>query len=228
GGVLFFLASLIGKAAAIALDILLTIFFFSLLLNQLALFANNSSLKSRSEYLVRSVFNGKWLPGATEESLAEGERIISEIIRKLQNWVRGYGLLIMIDFVVYTTVFLLLEVPYAPILGFIAASALLLPYIGPITSALLTLLVTFAVCGSDVTGLQMAGIIGIYLLENGIVEQFFLYPAVIGESLGLTTLETIIVVLLGGYFAGITGMIFAMPTAAVLKYLIPQIYNCWR
>ena len=48
---------------------------------------------------------------------------------------------------------------------------------------------------------------------------------VIGESLGLTTLETIIVVLLGGIFAGITGMIFALPTASVIKYLIPQIYS---
>jgi predicted PurR-regulated permease PerM len=76
--------------------------------------------------------------------------------------------------------------------------------------------------------MQILGIICIYLLQNGVIEQLFLYPAVIGESLGLTTLETIIVVLLGGIFAGITGMIFAIPAAAVLKYLVPQIYNCWK
>jgi predicted PurR-regulated permease PerM len=32
-------------------------------------------------------------------------------------------------------------------------------------------------------------------------------------------------VLLGGIFAGVTGMIFALPAASVIKYLIPQIYN---
>ena len=85
-----------------------------------------------------------------------------------------------------------------------------------------------AVGGAGVSVLQIAGIIGIYLLHNGIIEQFFIYPAVIGESLGLSTLETIIVVLLGGIIAGIPGMIFALPTASVIKYLVPQIYRCWR
>lgn len=63
---------------------------------------------------------------------------------------------------------------------------------------------------------------------NGIIEQMFLYPALIGGAIGLTALETIIVVLLGGLFAGITGMIFAIPAAAILKYLVPKIYSCWQ
>ena len=57
------------------------------------------------------------------------------------------------------------------------------------------------------------------------MEQFILYPAVIGDALGLSTLETIIVVLLGAIFAGIPGMIFAMPAASVAKYIIPQLYR---
>ena len=47
----------------------------------------------------------------------------------------------------------------------------------------------------------------------------------IGESLGLTTLETIVVVLLGAVFAGIPGMFLALPAASVLKYIIPQIHH---
>ena len=38
-------------------------------------------------------------------------------------------------------------------------------------------------------------------------QQFILYPAVIGDSLGLTTLETIVVVLLGAVVAGVPGML---------------------
>ena len=88
------------------------------------------------------------------------------------------------------------------------------------------MLVTLAVGGGDVSGAQLAGIIALYLVYNGIIEQFILYPAVIGESLGLTTLETIIVVLLGAIFAGIPGMILALPASSMIKYLVPQIYNC--
>ena len=64
------------------------------------------------------------------------------------------------------------------------------------------------------------------LRDNPFLEQLILYPSLVGNAIGLTTLETIIVVLLGAIFAGITGMILAIPAAAVLKYLVPQIYHC--
>lgn len=72
---------------------------------------------------------------------------------------------------------------------------------------------------------MLVAIIICYLIYNGIVEQFILYPAVIGDSLGLSTLETIIVVILGAIIAGIPGMIFSLPAASVAKYIIPQIYH---
>ncbi|QSH41076.1 AI-2E family transporter [Lentisphaerota bacterium ZTH] len=230
GGIFTFTATVIGRIFSILLNVLLTIFFFSLFLSKMAEFIRDDGKDDRkqSEYLVRMIFNGKWLPGATEETLTEGMRIITEVIHKLKTWLRGYLTLICIDAVVYTTGFFLIGVPYAAILGFIAALGILLPYIGPFASAILTVLVTLAVGGASVSMLQIVLIIALYLLQNGIVEQLFLYPAVIGESLGLSTLETIIVVLLGGIFAGITGMIFAIPAAAVLKYLVPQIYKCLK
>ena len=117
--------------------------------------------------------------------------------------------------------------PYFFILGPLAGCGILLPYIGPIASALLTVMVTLAVGGTDVPTGRIVGIICCYLIYNGIIEQFILYPLVIGESLGLTTLETIIVVLLGAIFAGIPGMILALPAASILKYLVPQIYHCF-
>ena len=182
----------------------------------------------QSEYLVRTVFNGNWLPGASPETVAEAQRIIGEVINKLRVWVRGYLTLMVVDATVYTTAFFFLGVPYFALLGPLAGCGILLPYIGPILSALVTILVTLAVGGSSVSGLQLAGIIATYLIYNGVIEQFILYPAVIGESLGLTTLETIIVVLLGAIFAGIPGMILALPAASVIKYLVPQFYRTVR
>ena len=162
----------------------------------------------------------------TEEDIQETENIISEIVHKLKVWLRGYLSLMFIDFSVYSIAFYFLNVPYFLILGAIAGCGILLPFIGPILSASITCLVTLA-CG-DASAMQLLGIIGIYLMHNGITEQFILYPSVIGESLGLTTLETIIVVLLGGIFAGATGMILSIPAAAVLKYLVPRIFHYWQ
>lgn len=227
GGLVSFTASVLGMIVAILVDLLMTVFFFLLFLSKLAEFCGDGgSDRRQSEYLVRTVFNGSWLPGASEETVAEAQRIISGVIGRLRISVRGYLTLMTVDATVYTTGFYLLGVPYFPVLGLLAGCGILLPYIGPIASATLTVLVTLAVGGGDVSGAQLAGIIAVYLIYNGIIEQFILYPAVIGESLGLTTLETIIVVLLGAIFAGIPGMILALPAASMIKYLVPQIYHC--
>ena len=186
----------------------------------------DESRSRRREYLVRSILNSKWLPGANEATIREARRIFNGIIDRLQIWVRGYLMLVLVDSTVYTTVFFFLDVPYFPVLGVIAGCGILLPYIGPVISATVTVLVTLSMGGCS--GAQLFGIVTAYLIYNGIIEQFILYPAVIGDSLGLTTLETIIVVLLGAIFAGIPGMLFALPATSVLKYLVPQFYRNWR
>ena len=224
GGVFSFTASVIGTLVALATDLLLTIFFALLFLMKIAEFCRtDKSAGRRSEYLVRTVFNGNWLPGATDEAISEARRIIGGIFDRLRVWIKGYLTLVLIDSTVYSTLFYLLDVPYFLLLGIFAGCGILLPYIGPVLSASVTILTTLAVGHSS--GAQLAGILLCYIVYNGIIEQFILYPAVIGESLGLTTLETIIVVLLGAIFAGIFGMIFALPAASVIKYIVPQIYR---
>lgn len=227
GGLVNFATGLVGTIVAFVCDMLLTAFFALLFLLKFAEFRNEKSQKApEGSYIVKAVFNGKWLPRSSEESLEEAQRIINGTLNRLKVWVRGYITLMLVDATVYSTLFYFLDVPYFLILGALAGCGILLPYIGPILSFCLTMLVTLAT--GDSSGAQLAGIIACYLIYNGIVEQFILYPAVIGESLGLTTLETIIVVLLGAIFAGIPGMILALPAASVVKYLVPRIYNCWN
>ena len=226
GGVFSLTAGVLGVIGTLVSDLLLTIFFALLFLVKLAEFCRDDDSQGRkSEYLVRAVFNGNWLPDTNDVIVSEARRIIGGIMERLRIWVRGYLLLMLLDATVYTAVFFLLKVPYFPVLGIIAGCGILLPYIGPCLSASLTLLVTLAAGGSS--GLQLAGIIAAYLIYNGI-KQFIFYPAVIGESLGLTTLETIVVVLLGAVLAGIPGMLLALPAASVLKYLIPKIHSYIR
>ncbi len=224
GGIFAFTASVLGGICSILVDLLLTIFFFLLFLSKIAAFRTRASGALQGEYIVRTIFNGNWLPGAGEGTLLEAQRIISEVINRLKTWVKGYLTLVLVDATVYTTTFGFLQVPYFFILGPLAGCGILLPYIGPILSCCLTLVVALATGASS--GLLLS-ILAAYLIYNGIIEQFILYPLVIGESLGLTTLETIIVVLLGAIFAGIPGMLFAIPASSVLKYLVPQIYHCF-
>jgi len=178
GGVFSFASGVLSSFVSFLLNALLAIFFFSLFLSKMAEFIqdNKNRKNMQSEYLIRTIFNNKWLPGANENTISQAQEIITQVINRLKIWLRGYLTLISIDFVVYTTVFYLLGVPYALVLGMVAGLGILLPYIGPIGSAILTILVTLAV-GNDVTMLQLILIVCTYAVWNGIIEQLFTYPA---------------------------------------------------
>ena len=224
GGIVNFTGTVIGGVVSFFCDLLLTIFFSLLFLFKFAEYSNSGTEKRPgSEYIVRMFFSGIWLPGADESVIQETCKIINGILFRFRTWLKGYLTLILVDSTFYTTCFFFLGVPFFLPLGLIAGCGIVLPYFGPVISCALTLLVCIAAGGANAEILLL--IIIAYLIYNGIIEQFILYPAVIGESLGLSTLETIIVVLLGAILAGIPGMIFALPTASIAKYLIPLIYH---
>ncbi|MBN2641733.1 MAG: AI-2E family transporter [Victivallales bacterium] len=232
GGMFSFTAGFFSGFFSLIFDVLMTLFFFMLFLQKMALFNANSRTRleagGTSEYIVKSIFESNWMPYTGDETRAQAKQILEDIGLMFKAWLKGYASIIAIEITVYVSVFMLLGVPYAPILGMIAGCTILLPYIGPFASASLTVLVCLAVGGSHVSIVLILAVILAYIIMNGILEQFFLYPGFVGEALGLTNLETIIVVLLGGVFAGLAGMIFAVPTASVMKYLIPRIYHCWQ
>lgn len=220
---------LAATVGSLLLDILMTMFFFTFFLQQIA--SNQSRegglRRQTGQYLVEAIFNSGWLPSASAAARREGQLIIDDILGMLKTWLRGYLWIIAIDTVLYTTIFMLLGIPYSPALGLIAGLTILLPFIGPIVSCSLTLLVTLALYSQSIT--LMVTIVIVYLLIHGILEQLILYPALVGEALGLNALETIIIVLLGGLVSGLAGAVFAVPVAAILKYLIPKVYQTfWR
>ncbi len=224
GGVLTVVTSFVGNIASFLLNVMLTLFFFTFFLQKIALYnSQGPRRKTTGRYLVESIFRSRWLPVTSPEARNEARTIIDDIIRMLQTWVRGYLWIIIIEASIYTFVFMLLRLPYFPVLGIVAGLTILLPFLGPIASALLTITVTYAVGQPSV--LLVLIIVLIYFIINGIIEQLFLYPGFVGEALGMNVLETIIVVLIGGLVAGLAGVIFAVPAASIMKYLIPKLYQ---
>lgn len=230
-GVLSGIISLATKLGVFAFDLLLCVFFFFYFLHGMAYYMTSASSSGQEEsvgsWYVRGIFGTNWMPAVSEASRREAVEIIDRIALMLRRWVRGYLWIIIIETVLYITAFSLFSVPYAPLLAMVAGMTILLPFLGPVASFLLTVLVCITFGGPNTAGM-LVGVCLTYAVINGIIEQLFLYPSLVGGAIGLTTLETIIVVLLGGLLGGIAGMIFAVPTAAIIKYLIPMIYHVWR
>ena len=220
--------SLLATLGVFAFDLLLCVFFFLFFLQHLARFQSGEQLdESIGNWCVRGIFGSRWMPQVSEKTREEAVEIIDWIVAMLVRWVRGYLWIIIIETLLYLTAFSLWGVPYAPLLAMLAGLTILLPFLGPIGSFLLTTTFCLVFCHDHLV-CTLIGVAITYLLINGVLEQLFLYPKLVGGAMELTTMETIIVVLLGGLVAGIPGMILALPAAAVIKYLIPKIYQVIR
>ena len=220
--------AVLASFGSFAFDLLLCAFFFFFFLQHLALFKSGSGENETiGNWCVRGIFGTRWMPSVSENTRTEAVGIIDRIAEMFVKWIRGYLWIIIIETLLYLTAFSLLNVPYAPLLAFAAGLTILLPFLGPIGSFLLTSVTCLVFCREHLVG-TLIGVGVTYLLINGLLEQLFLYPKLIGKAMELTTVETIIAVLLGGLVAGIPGMILAVPAAAVLKYLVPKIYQSVR
>lgn len=217
GGVLMGLMHLL-------LDAMLTLFFFNFFLQHIALGQSEAEGHQRSAgaYIVDAIFESGWLPDINPTTLLDAKTIIDDILKMLQTWVRGYVWIILIETLLYTVIFMFLRVPWFVLAGGMAGSAILVPVVGPVVGCALTVLATLTSHPHALT--PAVGVVVSYAIIHGVIEQLFLYPSLVGKALGLNTLETIIVVLLGGVLAGLAGAIFAVPVAAILKRLIPKIY----
>ena len=176
------------------------------------------------EWTVSSIYNTGWLPDVSESERVGAARIIDHIYGMFRAWLVGYFWIIVLETILYALIFVPFNVPFWPVLALIAGSTILLPFLGPILAALLSVVVTILFAQGGIV-MPVIGIALAYLLIHVILEQLLLYPVLVGEAIGLTLVETIIVVLLGAVIAGVSGMILAVPAAALLKLLVPLFYE---
>ena len=63
------------------------------------------------------------------------------------------------------------------------------------------------------------GVVALYILIQQ-VENYFLVPQIMKETVGLSPLVTILALLIGGSLFGIVGAAISVPTAAALQVVI--------
>lgn len=119
------------------------------------------------------------------------------------------GVLMFIAFSVF-------RLPYASLVGVITAFCALLPYVGATLSCVVSVLLAFIVDPSK------AILCVIVYLCVQFIENQFIYPHVVGNSVGLSALYTLVAALIGGSLFGIIGILFFIPLTAVIIAIIKE------
>lgn len=133
----------------------------------------------------------------------------------LGNYITGQLLLIASIGFLTTVGLLIMDIPFALVLGLIAAMLEVIPSLGPIMAAVPAVLLGLSTKG----WLFALGIAGFYMFVQAI-ENYVLAPTILGRSVGLDPLLIILAVMIGGHYAGILGALVSIPAAAVLKPII--------
>ncbi len=148
---------------------------------------------------------------------AKSEKYIINLWRRSQfkigRWFKGQLVLGLIIGVLVYLGLTILGVRYALTLGILAAVFELVPFFGPILSAVPAILFGFS--DSVPMGLM---VIGFYV----IIQQFenhLIYPIVVKKIVGVPPLLVILSLIVGGQLAGFLGIILAVPVATVLMEL---------
>ncbi len=152
---------------------------------------------------------------------AKNEKYIINLWRRSQykigRWFKGQLVLGLIVGVLVYLGLTILGVRYALTLGILAAVFELVPFFGPILSAVPAVLIGFS--EGVPMGLMVAGF---YV----IIQQFenhLIYPLVVKKIVGVPPLLVILSLIVGGQLAGFLGIILAVPIATVLMELAGDI-----
>lgn len=145
---------------------------------------------------------------------ARAIELYAKVRRKIGRWLRGQ---LLLSLVIGVTVFFglwLLGVKYSLILGILAGIFELVPYVGPIFSGSVAVLVA----ATDSLTLGVYALLLFILIQQ--IENNVLVPAVMSLTTSLNPVVILISLLVGAKLFGFIGLILAVPAAVLLQEII--------
>jgi predicted PurR-regulated permease PerM len=158
-----------------------------------------------------------YLPLRNSQAKDELIFIIESINQYMIAFFRGQVLVALCSGTLYTIGFLALGLDYAFLLGFLCLVLTMVPFLGPLVSFIISLVLT---------ALQFADwfhplmIVIVYAVVVSL-ENFFYSPRIMGNRVGLHPLVIIVAVLVGiTLLGGVLGGVLAIPLAAALRVIL--------
>jgi predicted PurR-regulated permease PerM len=135
---------------------------------------------------------------------------------RMDKWLVGQGSLMLILGFVSTIVYLSLHIRYAFALGVLTGLLNIIPVLGAAFCVALALLVAAIDSWGRVLGVAIFYVI--YLQ----VENSYLTPRIMKNSVGLPGLAILVALLLGSALGGVPGALVSVPTAALVAVLVDE------
>ena len=147
-----------------------------------------------------------------------GDEFFQDVSRTLAAYTRAQLTACIFIGIICSIGFAVLGIPSPLVLGLIAGVFEFVPLVGPLLIGIIA-----AIVGGLHGGSSSALMVILFLAVLRIVQDYFIYPKLIGQGIHLHPLAVIIAILAGAELAGIAGIFLAIPVVAVVTVM----YRHW-
>lgn len=152
-------------------------------------------------------------------------KLAGECHEVLGAFIRGQ-LLVMVGLgVIYAAGLMLVGLELGLLIGVIAGLAAIVPYMGFVIGIGAALVAGLFQFGGDLY--PMLGIVAVFMIGQAL-EGMVLTPLLVGDRIGLHPVAVIFAILAGGELFGFTGILLALPVAAVVMVLVRHAHNLYK
>lgn len=154
--------------------------------------------------------------------------VVSQLAREcdevLGQFLRGQMMIMVSLSIVYVAGLSLVGLKLGVLVGLVAGMASVVPYLGAFVGILLASIAAF------VQFQDWFHVFLVLLIFGGgqLLESLFLTPVLVGDKIGLHPVAVIFAVLTGGQLFGFTGVLLALPVAAVAMVIVRHAHHNYR
>lgn len=154
-----------------------------------------------------------YLKPAWAETIVHISRTFS---RSFTNFLSGQCAEAVILGILMFLAFTIFKLPYGSLIGVLTAVCAIIPYVGAFISGAVSVILALLISPALAVRCLVVYVI-VQFIENQMI-----YPRVVGGSVGLPPLYTLVAAMIGGKLSGIMGIIFFIPLMAVAVELVRE------
>ena len=207
-GILNFTFSGIGSVVGIIGDIVITIMTMPVILYYL--------LKDGNKVIP---FVTRMFPTRSQHKISV---MLNEMNQQVSSYIRGQITVAICVGFTYIIGYTLIGLPYGVTIGMIAGLLTIIPYLGSIIGLTPALIIGF------VTNPTLAlHVLLVFVIEQ-LIESRVLQPLILGSSLKMHPVTSLIILLAAGKMFGLVGLLIAVPVYAVVKVFITHFFAWYK
>lgn len=149
-------------------------------------------------------------------------KVLKDMDHQISHYIQGQLIVSFCIGIMMTIGFLIIDLDYAFLLGFLAMITSVVPYLGPVIA--ITPAIIIALVSSPFMVVKLAIVWTIVQL----VEGKLITPNVMGSSLKVHPITIIFVLLTAGSLFGVAGVVLGIPGYAILKVLVTHLFGLFK